>query len=131
MESEDFVVAGLEFVNGAAGSMTASTASFPGTPETITLHFDHASLHLEAGQLRVSWRNGMVENFGEESNTGGGADPMAFTHEWHQEILENFSNALNGNSAPIISGKQALAAHELIDATIRSARSGSKQTLTP
>ncbi|MEM1398270.1 MAG: Gfo/Idh/MocA family oxidoreductase, partial [Pseudomonadota bacterium] len=47
MESEDFVVAGLEFSNGAAGSLIASTASFPGRPESITLHFDRASLHLE------------------------------------------------------------------------------------
>lgn len=127
MESEDFVVAGLEFKNGAVGSLKASTASFPGSAESITLHFDHASLHLEAGQLLVSWRDGRLETFGEESSTGGGADPMAFTHEWHQQVLENFVDVLNNNGEPLASGLQALAAHELIDSTVRSAKSGTIQ----
>jgi len=124
MEAEDFVVAGLEFTCGAVGSLTASTASFPGAPETITLHFDLASLHLEAGQLRVSWRDGRVETFGEEAGTGGGADPMAFTSDWHQAILEDFADAISEDRAPLVTGEAALAAHDLIDAITRAARSG-------
>ena len=38
METEDYVAAGLRFTNGAVGSLVASTASFPGTPESIVLH---------------------------------------------------------------------------------------------
>ena len=124
MESEDFVVVGLEFKNGAVGSLNASTASFPGKAESITLHFEHASLHLEAGQLRVSRRDGNVNTYGDEAATGGGADPMAFTHEWHQMILENFVDVLNGEGRLFASGEDALAAHDLIDAIIRSAKSG-------
>ncbi|MEM8916968.1 MAG: Gfo/Idh/MocA family oxidoreductase, partial [Pseudomonadota bacterium] len=130
MESEDFVVAGLEFSNGAAGSLIASTASFPGRPESITLHFDRASLHLEAGQLCITARDGTVETIGEEAGTGGGADPMAFTHVWHQTIIENFVDALNGSAPLLASGVDALAAHELIDATTRSAKSGTAQVLS-
>ena len=124
MEAEDYVVAGLEFANGAAGSLIASTASFPGAAETITLHFDLASLHLEAGHLHISWRDGRVETFGAETGTGGGADPMAFTHEWHQAILEEFADALHENRAPLVTGQAALVAHDLIDAITRAARSG-------
>lgn len=124
MEAEDYVVAGLEFANGAAGSLIASTASFPGAAETITLHFDLASLHLEAGQLHISWRDGRVETFGAEVGTGGGADPMAFTHEWHQAILEDFADAISEDRAPLVTGEAALAAHDLIDAITRAARSG-------
>ncbi|MFK8082270.1 MAG: Gfo/Idh/MocA family protein [Granulosicoccus sp.] len=129
MESEDFVVAALEFDNGAVGSLKASTASFPGRAETITLYFEKATLHLEAGQLQINWRDAKTETFGEETSTGGGADPMAFTHEWHQQIFENFANALGKNEEPMASGLQALAAHELIDATIRSAKSGTTHYL--
>ncbi|MFK7858360.1 MAG: Gfo/Idh/MocA family protein [Granulosicoccus sp.] len=129
MESEDFVVAGLEFDNGAIGSLKASTASFPGSSESINLYFEKASLNLEAGQLRVTWRSGKVDTYGDETSTGGGADPMAFTHEWHQRVFENFSDALSNNSEPLASGAQALAAHELIDATVRSAESGTIQYL--
>ena len=124
MESEDFVVAGLTFTNGAAGSMVASTASYPGDAESISLHFDAASLRLASGQLAISWRDGREEVVGAAGGTGGGADPMAFTHEWHQGIIEDFAAALTEGRAPAVTGEHALAAHALIDATLQSARNG-------
>jgi predicted dehydrogenase len=124
MEAEDFVTAGLDFVNGAAGSLVASTASFPGGPETINLHFDKASLRLASGQLHVDWREGRSVTFGAAGGTGGGADPMAFTHEWHQSVIEDFALALAEGRDPAITGEAALAAHDLIDAITTSARTG-------
>lgn len=124
MESEDYVVAGLEFENGAVGSMVASTASFPGKAESITMTFEEATLHLEAGELRIHRRDGTISTHGEEAATGGGADPMAFTHDWHQNIIENFVATLRGQATLYASGDDALAAHAFIDATVRSARSG-------
>lgn len=130
MESEDFVVAGLEFASGAVGSLVASTASFPGGAESITLHFDRASLHLESGELHVSWRDGRSVVFGAAGGTGGGADPMAFTHEWHQGVIEDFAAALTSGRSPAITGEDALAAHDLIDAITTSARTGGVTELT-
>ncbi len=127
MEAEDFVVAGLEFANGAVGSLSASTASFPGRAESITLHFSAASLLLEGGVLTVTWRDGTREVLGEASGTGGGADPMAFSHASHQAIIENFAHALNGEAELYVSGARAMAAHALIDAILRAARTGTKQ----
>lgn len=129
MESEDYVVAALEFENGALGSLTASTASFPGKAESITLFFELATLRLEAGQLHIAWHDGRNDVFGEEAGTGGGADPMAFTHEWHQQVIENFSDVLNGNADLLASGDQALEAHKLIDAIIYAASSGTTQRI--
>jgi predicted dehydrogenase len=57
--------------------------SFPGRSESITLHFEKASLHLAEGVLQVHWRDGRTETHGATATTGGGADPMAFTHDWH------------------------------------------------
>lgn len=130
MEAEDFVTAGLQFANGAAGSLVASTASFPGGAESITLHFDGASLRLQSGQLHYHRRDGRNAVFGLVGGTGGGADPMAFTHEWHQGVIEDFAAALAEGRAPAISGEEALAAHDLIDALITSARSGGITELT-
>lgn len=129
MESEDVVTAGLTFADGAVGSLFASTASFPGGAESITLHFDRASLHLASGVLQLTWRDGSVETFGETATTGGGADPMAFTHAWHQSVIEDFADALSENRAPVVTGEAALAAHDLIDALIQSSRSGTEVTL--
>ncbi|MEM6384074.1 MAG: Gfo/Idh/MocA family oxidoreductase [Pseudomonadota bacterium] len=129
MEAEDFAAAGLTFSNGAVGSLTASTASYPGGAETITLHFERASLHLGSGILTVSWRDGRVESLGASATTGGGADPMAFTHEWHQGIIEDFAGAIDSGRNPVVTGEQALASHLLIDAIERSAKSGKRVEL--
>jgi predicted dehydrogenase len=124
MEAEDVAVAGLRFACGAAGWLTASTACFPGASESIVLHFEAASLRLAEGVLTVSWRDGRRQTHGAMATTGGGADPMAFGHDWHQSVLEDFAAALRGGRPPAITGRDALPAHRLIDAITRSSRNG-------
>jgi predicted dehydrogenase len=131
MQAEDFATAGLRFANGAVGSLVASTASYPGGAETITLQFERATLHLEAGVLRVSHRDGRVETHGEMAGTGGGADPMAFTHAWHQAVIEDFADAIAQGRPPAITGRAGLAAHALIDAITQSARTGQTTEVSP
>lgn len=131
MEAEDFVSAGLRFENGAVGSLLASTASFPGAPETITLHFDKASLKLVSGQLQVSWRDGCEQIIGAETASGGSADPMAFSHEGHQAVIEDFADALSRRRLPLASGRDALSAHALIDAIVISSRDGRRIDIDP
>lgn len=122
MEAEDFVQAALDFTSGAIGAVTCSTASFPGGAETITLHCALASVTLGSGRLIVHWRDGRTEEHGAVKSTGGGADPMAFTHEWHQAILTDFTAALREKRAPVASGRDALQAQKLIDAMRASSR---------
>ncbi|MEM5475634.1 Gfo/Idh/MocA family oxidoreductase [Pacificibacter sp. AS14] len=130
MESEDFVQASLVFASGAIGSVTCSTASFPGRAETITLHCAKASAILETGRLIVHWRDGKVQKLGTENATGGGADPMAFTHDWHQAILTDFIAALHEGRAPVAPGREALNVQQLIDAMILSSRNDSTISLS-
>lgn len=122
MESEDFVTAGLEFDSGAIGSLSASTASFPGFAESITLHCEHVSVCLKSGKLDLHWQDGLTETIGEDMASGGGADPMAFTHEWHQAVIEDFAEALRSDRLPLAPGRAALAVHRLIDAVVLSSR---------
>jgi predicted dehydrogenase len=127
MESEDFVTAGLDFASGATGSLVASTASYPGDAESIFLHFDRATALLKSGILKVHWRDGRSESFGADATTGGGADPMAFTHEWHRDVIADFCSAITNGHAPLVPGRSALKVHQLIDALIQS--STSKQAI--
>ena len=120
MESEDYVSASMNFACGAAGSLVASTAHFPGNSESIALHFSECVAHLQSGTLTLSWHDGRTEQFGDTSSTGGGADPMAFTHTWHRSIIEDFSRALSACVKPCVSGREALGVHALIDALIAS-----------
>ncbi|SFB76616.1 Gfo/Idh/MocA family protein [Tropicimonas isoalkanivorans] len=123
MEAEDFVTAGLEFANGAVGSFVASTASYPGGPESIVLHGQSGSLRLESGTCTLDFHDGRHETLGAQATgTGGGADPMAFTHEWHQGVIEDFADAVAEGRAPLVSGREALRVHRLIDALVESSR---------
>ncbi len=122
MESEDFVAGGVRFAAGFPGAVVATTASYPGDAESITLGCEKASVHLQSGVLTVSWRDGRTETFGETGGTGGGADPMAFPHGWHRDLIAAFAEAVREEREPVPSGRDALDVHRLIDALIASSR---------
>ncbi|WP_035267280.1 Gfo/Idh/MocA family protein [Ahrensia sp. 13_GOM-1096m] len=120
MEAEDHVSAGVDYENGAIGSILASTALYPGDAESLSFQFEKAAVSLQSGLLSIKWRDGREEVIGEAGGTGGGADPMAFTHDWHRGIIEDFVDALSEGRAPICSGREALNVHYLIDAIVQS-----------
>lgn len=124
IETEDFVAGGLEFANGAVGGLMATTANFPGGAESITLNFEKASATLAGGNLHLKWFDGREETIGEASNSGGGADPMAFPFDWHMAQIEDFADAVQEGRQPVSTGHSALAVHRLIDALIASSREG-------
>ena len=124
MEAEDFAVIGVDFANGAVGSIVASTASFPGGSEGIALHGTLGSARLDAARLEVRLRDGTVRTVGGAGGSGGGADPMAFTHDWHRAVIEDFARCLDGARAPVAPGRDALGVHRLIDAATRSSAEG-------
>jgi predicted dehydrogenase len=124
MEAEDFVCAGLRFANGAVGQLFATTASFPGRGETITLHFRRGSVRLEAGVLRIDLQDGTSETIGQAVSSGAGADPMAFTSDWHRAVIEDFAEAVATGRPPLVPGRAALEVHRLIAALERSGERG-------
>ncbi len=130
MEAEDFVAAGLRFSNGAVGSLFSSTASFPGRTEEITLHFEHASVGLKSSLLTLDWQDGHTTTIGEDAASGAGADPMAFTSDWHKFMIEDFANVVSNGGQPMASGRSALQVHALIDALERAGKSGRTETVS-
>jgi predicted dehydrogenase len=126
METEDFVSAGLEFANGAVGAVMATTASFPGGPESLTLNFEKASATLTAGNLTVRTMAGETITEGEASQGGGGADPMAFPFDWHAAQIADFADAVHQGRLPVSTGHTALQVHRLIDAMMASAKAGQR-----
>ena len=129
METEDFVAGGLEFINGAVGALMATTANFPGGTESLTLNFDRASATLAGGNLVLNWLDGNIETIGEASNSGGGADPMAFPFDWHMAQIADFAAAVQAGRLPVSTGHTALHVHRLIDALIRSGKAGQRVVL--
>ncbi len=129
METEDTVGAGLRFANGALGGLFATTAAFPGAGEFMTLSGTQASATVAAGALSVTWHDGREERVEGEARSGGGADPMAFSHEAHKALILDFLHAIRDGRAPAISGQSALAAHRLIDALLLSSKEGREVAL--
>ncbi|MEM7045500.1 MAG: Gfo/Idh/MocA family oxidoreductase [Pseudomonadota bacterium] len=121
MESEDFVGAGLRFENGALGSLIATTACYPGNQESIVITGDKGTARLKGGELAIDYVDGQTGHVGETTGSGGGADPMAFPHDWHQRLIEGFLDALDEDTEPRPNGRDALAVHHLIDALMLSA----------
>lgn len=126
METEDFVSAGLEFANGAFGAVMATTAGFPGGPESLTLNFAQASAKLTAGNLTVHTMAGETITEGDATQGGGGADPMAFPFDWHAAQIADFADAVRQGRQPLSTGHSALRVHRLIDAMMRSSVAGKR-----
>jgi UDP-N-acetyl-2-amino-2-deoxyglucuronate dehydrogenase len=124
MEAEDFVAGGMVFENGAVGSLSTTTAQYPGGAESIRLDCDLASVVLKSGVLHVHWRNGTQEAFGTSASTGGGADPMAFPFEWHRDLIADFARTVSEGRPPAVSGAAALEVHRLIAALEQSSSNG-------
>ena len=126
LEAEDWAGALFEMECGAIGSLIATTASYPGDAETITIQGTKASAHLGSGVLTVRYLSGKVEVFGAAGATGGGSDPMAFTHAWHQSIIEDFALSLTHGQPPMAPARSALRSHAVIDAMEAASRSGQR-----
>ena len=131
METEDFAAAGLVFAGGATGSVTATTAAWPGAEETMTLVFDAGTATLAGGRFDLAWRDGRSETFGASRGSGGGADPMAFDHGLHRAVIADFAAALVEDRPPAITGRSALAVHRLIDAIATSSALGARVEVAP
>jgi predicted dehydrogenase len=126
MPSEDFVSAGLTLASGAPVSLFATTAAYPGRGEAIVLHYRDACAHLAGNLLTIAHHDGREETHGAAAATGSGANPMAFTADWHRDVIADFAAALDDGRPPMIPGRSALAVHALIAAIETSGRTGAR-----
>lgn len=125
IDTEDAVAAALRYDDGLVATIDATTAAFPGFPETIAIAGSAGSALLSGDRLDIQLRSGETIGEGGGSGTlGGGADPMAFSHHHHRAVLADFLDALDAGRPPRISGAEALKVHRLIEAILRSSAAG-------
>ncbi|MFT6533790.1 MAG: putative dehydrogenase [Limimaricola cinnabarinus] len=122
MEAEDFAVAGLRFACGAVGSLVAGTAMYPHRTEVIRLHFEQASLKIDKDELEISWRDGRRDVEAASGHAGDSA--LGARHAWHQAMIEDFIEAIQSGRKPMVTGREALISHRLIEAIETSSRTG-------
>jgi predicted dehydrogenase len=122
METEDLAVAAVKFKSGALGVVHATTTAYPGFAERIELIGSKGTALLEGTSLQMKFHDGTSFEMKTESGGGGtGADPMAFPHDWHRGVLQDFLDSLEQKREPRISGAEALKVHRFIDRILQSA----------
>ena len=120
IDTEDIVAGSVRYANGASGVIDATTVTYPGYPERIEIAGTAGSAVLEVETLTVNYMNGERFQLAGASAGGGGADPMAFSHDHHRRVLTEFLDAIDGRREPMNSGRSALHVQRLIDALLAS-----------
>jgi len=115
METEDYAAALIRLGNGAPGTLTATTAAYPGRRECIEIIGTFGSARLEGGSLLLSFLDGRKEELRDKGGSGGGANLMGFSHEPHKALLTDFLDAIETERDPAIPGEEALATQRVID----------------
>ncbi|MCX7340418.1 MAG: Gfo/Idh/MocA family oxidoreductase [Hyphomicrobiales bacterium] len=124
MEGEDLVTALVRLGNGAPGSIMATTAAYPGAPESISILGTLARAELTGASLNVTWLDGRREATGTESRSGTGAAVMDFPHDTHRALIADFASAAREGRHPLVTGEDCLATQRIIDAVIRAGSHG-------
>ncbi|HKC43111.1 MAG TPA: Gfo/Idh/MocA family oxidoreductase, partial [Burkholderiales bacterium] len=93
IDTEDVVAGAVRYANGASGVVDATTVTFPGYPERIEIAGTKGSALLEVENLTVNFMNGERVSLVGAAAGGGGADPMAFSHEHHRRLHVEFLDA--------------------------------------
>ena len=115
METEDFASAMLTLGNGAPGHLMATTAMYPGLPESIEIIGTLGSAVLEGGTLRIQYIDGRTQHIASEGGTGSGANIMDFSNDAHRALLQDFVQAITHDRELRVTGEEALATHRLIE----------------
>ncbi len=123
METEDHVSALLVLGNGAPGDLLATTAMYPGYPETIEIIGTLGSASLSGANLVVNFLTQECLTVTSEGGTGSGANMMDFSHQPHKDLLSDFIDAIESGRPPRVTGADALTTHVLIDELLRKGSS--------
>jgi predicted dehydrogenase len=118
MATEDYAAALVRLGNGAPGSITATTAAWPGSAEWIMVIGTQGTARLQGGSLQLAWLDGREEALVDAGGTGSGANVMAFSHEPHKAVLADFLDAIEQDRDPAIPGEEALETQRLIEAIL-------------
>lgn len=129
IETEDTVMATLEFTNGALGVFQATTAAYPGYPRRVEISGSEGTVILEhdrivAADLR-SAPTEATEAVARDENQSA-SSPVVSDVRGHQAVLEDFIHAIQENTAPACDGCEGRRSLALVEAIYRAARNPQK-----
>jgi len=131
IEGEDTSCATLRYVDGALGTIEASTAAYPGWARRIEICGEKGSVSLEDDTIvRWDFREAQPEDEAIRNSDGdtamgsGSSNPNSISHQGHLRQIQDLVNHLRDDSPLGIDGPEARKAVSLIRALYESAESG-------
>ncbi len=133
IESEDTLVALLEFANGALGTLIATTSIFPGYPRRVELSGSEGTLAIEQDLLvRADLHKpdpSLIRNEAGDQNPSA-ASPTVSDIRGHKAALEDFLRAIETNGQPACKGREGRRSVALVEAIYEAARSGTRVSVS-
>ncbi len=129
IEVEDTLVALLEFANGAAGVLQATTSTYPGYPRRLELTGTEGTVIIEQDRLlSADLRNASGELLqGAEADKNPSAfSPVVSDVRGHQAVLEDFIHAIETDARPKCDGVEGRRSVALVEAIYAACKSGKK-----
>ena len=144
IETEDVIAATLTFASGAIGTLSASTALYPGFAVRLAVHGTEGSAIIEGDMLHTLTTKSGPSSGGEAAQahalqvaTGGtkaaaestepasaASDPAAIWGEAHRMQFADFLRCCRTGDDPVVDGVEGRKAVELVLAVYESARTG-------
>lgn len=119
-DTEDIACGAIEFINGAIGSIDATTVAYPGFAERIELACEHGTAVLTGETLDIYLQDGRHEHLGEPAVKRDITDPMDFDNGPHRAVIQDFLDSVETHRTPRSSGQSALRVLALIEAMLKS-----------
>jgi UDP-N-acetyl-2-amino-2-deoxyglucuronate dehydrogenase len=133
IETEDTLVALLEFANGALGVLQAATSAYPGYPRRLELTGSEGTLIIEQDRLLAAdLRNPPADLLrgGKADENPSASSPVVSDVRGHQLVLEDFLHAIQINATPRCDGREGRRSLALVEAIYAACRSGERVRCT-
>jgi UDP-N-acetyl-2-amino-2-deoxyglucuronate dehydrogenase len=132
IDVEDTAVAAVRFKSGTLATIAATTGAAPGFPRRLEICGTKGSVVLLDERLErwcipdaeMHYMTAAAETSERHGNLSGAGDPAAISADGHQEQIEDLTRAILAGGAPMVCGREARRAVELILGIYESARSG-------
>jgi predicted dehydrogenase len=136
IEVEDTALAIVRFASGAVGTISATTAAYPGFPQRLEVSGTGGTATIEDGQLVRTALRGTADAAGSAGppqvpaqESAAAADPAALDAAVHAAQLADLLAAVDEGREPAVSGEEGRAALEIVRAVYESSRTGCPVTL--